>query len=171
MTDREYWDRLDKEAEEFDAQFHRDKYMSVDEHDYIMNKTLNQVGKFTTLEELKTLNNQYKDIVFNLKDKQDKMHHLMKRHMNFTNEVMVLYRDMRNEVANANKYMHHAQDCYYLSKTASGRRVQVDETTDCSCGYVGHKRRLQIMEEADITYQKMMDDLDKLRKDYLSQYG
>lgn len=172
-NDPKYWDELDLKAEQLEQTFADQKTLTVDQHDYVVNRLLYQLNRWPGLreQEIKDLNTQYKDVIFNYQEKEDSMSQTLRDHLNFTNAIYKTFQEMQQEIVNTTKYLHHTDKCYFIEKTSSGRRVEIDEDKDCNCGYKDYKERLYFLAKTLEIHKSMMEKLDKQRRDFIYTYG
>lgn len=154
LTNKEYWEALDRKAEELDKRFQKE----VPDPPY----------SDTEVQELEKCNDQYKRIIGELEDKEERFAYMLGKYMNYIEDTLELVDKTNGAMIEMSKYMIHRSDCLYSDKVSSGRKIEINEATDCSCGVYPLKKHSRSIEEAAVVNKKIYFDLKVLAKGFLN---
>lgn len=164
---RAYWDELDRQAEELDKPFKKNsEIVELTSQEWLDLKSLHE-------SELIELRNEIQDHVAHVKELKDQFITISQRYKqasNYLTQYSALVYDVETQIINLStllksslQFMSHKEDCRYIDKLCSGRKLEVEEHIDCTCGYArlvntDIKRARELASEEDIA--KKMTDLN-----------
>lgn len=139
ISNKDYWDELDRLAEEREKPFQKeDQSVVFAPQEWARLKQTHQ-------EEISHLENE---IVY-LNERVDKLRNTIAQQVDRFGRLDNLARNqeslLKSNDALAERLLHligclvprvyHKEDCVYIDKLSSGRKIEVNEEKDCTCGY------------------------------------